>query len=389
MKLSKDKTKVLLINHFVTTGKGTEETDQRTLNYMLDKVKKVVQISHPFPFSPTRYSIMTVYENGESIFHQKVRIPKGPDTFQYLFHAFLTFYFLLKAGIRYDLCIALEDLAFATIFPLRFFGFIRKTVYYSVDFTPKRFTNSLINQLYHFLDRFACCHSDLNWVVAKQQIDARSNYGLKIKKCANFVLTPIGYKNKEINIQPVEKINIHNLVFAGALLENSGPQLGIKALPLLINKYPKIHYNIIGKGVFGDNLQSLVKKLKVQKYVTFLGYIESFQELTSCLAKGSIGLAPFVPAPDSLSYYSDPSKIKLYLACGLPVITTKVATIAPIITKDNAGLVVDYDENKLAKAIDSLLKNRKKYELYKNGAIKLSKKYDIDYILENSFRKIP
>lgn len=373
----------------MTRAKFSEETDQKTINFLLDKTKKIIFIGNPFPNSPFKETIIESYENGRLVKDERVPIWKGPEILQYLNHILITYWLLLKVRLRYDLCIAHENLSFFILYPLRLLGIINRLVYYSVDYVPQRFSNLLLNKIYHFLDRFACKHSDLNWVMVKEQIEIRRRNGITKKDSSPFALAPVGYNFKLINIKPVDSIDFYNIVFAGALLENSGPHLGILALPYLYKKFPKIHYTIVGRGIFEGELKKLVKDLRLEKKVKFTGYIEKFADLTAILSRASIGLAPFVPNPNSLSYFSDPSKIKLYLVCGLPVITTKVTTIAPLIQKTNAGIVIEYDAKSMSEAIEYLLNDRKRYESYKNAAIKLSQKYDIDHILAGAIKKIP
>ncbi len=373
----------------MTRGKSSEETDQKTINFLLDKTKKIVFIGNPFPISPFKETILESYENGQLVKNKKIPTWKGPEILQYINHILITYWLLSKVGLRYDLCIAHENLSFFILYPLRFLGMIKRLVYYSVDYVPQRFSNQLLNKIYHFLDRFACKHSDLNWVMVKEQIKIRRRNGITKIDSSPFALAPVGYNFKLINIKPVDKIDFYNIIFTGALLENSGPHLGILALPLLLKRFPKIHYTIVGRGIFESELKNLVNSLRLEKKVKFTGYIENFSDLTEIISKGSIGLAPFVPNPNSLSFYSDPSKIKLYLVSGLPVITTNVTTIAPLIKKTKAGEIIDFSEKGLLKAVEKMLSNKKKYESYKNAAIKLSEEYDIDNILNKAFEKIP
>lgn len=373
----------------MTRGKNSEETDQKTINFLLDKTKKIVFIGNPFPTSPFKETLMENYENGRLTRDERVPTWKGPEILQYLNHILMTYLLLLKVGLRYDLCIAHENLSFFILYPLRLLGMIKRLVYYSVDYVPQRFSNQLLNKIYHFLDRFACKHSDLNWVMVKEQIKIRRKNSITKKDSSSFALASVGYNFKLIKIKSVDKIDFYNIIFAGALLENSGPQLGILALPYLLKKFPKIYYTIIGKGIYENELKKLIKKLKVEKFVKFTGYIDSFKKMSQIISKGSIGLAPFVPNPNSLSFYSDPSKIKLYLACGLPVITTNVTTIAPLIRESRSGEIINFSEKDLAKTVVKMLSSKGKYESYKKAAIKLSERYDINNILKKAFERIP
>ncbi len=389
MQLSKEKTKILMLTHYTNRSEEGEDTDMRILNYLKDKAKKIVLITQPLPEFNHRTSFCLVYENGRKIKNLQASVLNGPEFIKYLHHILIIYYFLLKLGIKYDLCIALENLSFISIFPLRLLKLIKKLVYYSIDFTPQRFSHPFLNGIYHFIDKLACKGSDTNWVMVEEQIRKRKQYNTTKLNSAPFSIVPIGYDIKKINILPIEKIDFHNILYMGAIRESMGPQLAIQTMPMLIKKIPKIHLTIIGTGKYLDYLKELVKKLNLGSYVDFTGYIESFKQMTDLIAQKSIGLAPYMPIKGSFSYYSDPSKIKLYMCCGLPVITTNVATMSNLISKTKSGLVVDYSEKSLANAIIFLLESRERYKSYKDAATKLSQKFDVNFILDKAFKKIP
>ncbi len=388
MNLSKDKTRILLINYYNYRAEENEDTDQRIISYLKNKVKKIFHIAHPFPEFGSRNSYLTLYEDGKKIKQFKFYILRGPDWIQYLYHILITYFCIFKSGFAYDLCIAAANLSFISIFPLRLF-FIKRLVYYSVDFVPRRFSNSFLNSLYHLMDKFACKYSDNNWMMTGEQIAGRKQFGITSTNSAPFTIVPIGYDTKKIKISSIEKINLYNIVYAGALRESAGPKLAIKTIPLLIKKYPKIKLTVIGSGKDSDKLQRLIKNLKLSKFIDFRGYIANFYDLTDILAKKSIGLAPYKPIQESFSFFSDPSKLKLYMCCGLPVITTDMTTMSNLIPKTGSGLIINYSEKSLADAISYLLGNKKRYQSFKNAAIKLSKQFDINRILDNAIKKIP
>lgn len=389
MNLYKDRTKILMLTHYTDRSEKGEDTDLRILNYLKDKVKKVMLITHPFPEFGHRESICLMYENGQRKEETRISIIQGPFLMQYLHHLLIIYYLLFKRGLNYDLCIALENLSFISVFPLRLLGFLKRLVYYSVDFIPQRFQNPFLNYLYHLMDKFACRYSDTNWVMVKEQIQERTRYQITPANSAPFTLVPIGYDIQNINVLDVGKIDIYNIVYMGAIRKSMGPQLAIQSLPTLIKKIPQIRLTIIGSGKYLNNLYKLVTELKIKRYVNFTGYVNSFQKLTQMLAKKSLGLAPYVPAAESFSYYSDPSKIKLYMCCGLPVITTSVATMSNLISKTKSGIVIDYSEQALCNNIIYLLSDEDRYKLYRDAAIRVSKKFDINHILETALRKIP
>lgn len=390
MHLYPNKTKVLILAHFNYRTEENEDTDSRLANYLKDKVKNIILIAHPFPEYNHRYSYLRVINSGKKNQESKFYIPKGPAWLQFLYHTLLLYYILLfKTGLNFDLCITMENLSFVSIYPLRFFKLIRRLVYYSIDFVPDRFPNIILNNIYHLMDKSGFKYADSAWVMTEEQFKKRDIFGIT-KFNSTFVdIVPIGYDTKKITTYPVEKINFYNIVYAGALRESTGPQLAIKTMPLLIKKYPKIRLTVIGSGKDSESLKKLIEKLKLSKYIDFKGYIANFYDLTEILAKKSIGLAPYKPIPGSFSYYSDPSKIKLYMCCGLPVITTDMTTMSDLISKTRSGIIIDYSEKSLSEAVSYLIENKKRYQLYKKGATKLSSEFDINNILKSAINKIP
>ena len=51
----------------------------------------------------------------------------------------------------------------------------------------------------------------------------------------------------------------------------------------------------------------------------------------------------------------------MYLACGLPVVITRVPPIAGEIEENNAGLAIDYSKEELVNAVLRLLSDEKLY----------------------------
>lgn len=389
MNLYQNKTEVLILAHFNYRTDENEDTDSRVANYLKERVKKVVLIAQPFPEYNHRYTYLRVITDGKRIKNSKYYIPVGPSWLQFLYHMLLLYYILLfNTGVNFDLCIAMENLSFISVLPLRFFKKIKRLVYYSIDFVPDRFPNIFLNKVYHFMDKLGFEHSDSAWVMTEEQFTKRVAFG--ITNSNNLVnIVPIGYDTKKINTYPIEKTDLYNIVYAGALRESTGPELAIRTMPLLIEQHPRIRLTIIGSGKDSEKLQELIKKLDLGKVIDFKGYIANFYDLTEILTTKSIGLAPYKPLPESFSYYSDPSKIKLYMCCGLPVITTNMTTMSGLISKTKSGVITDYSEKSLANAVSFLLGNQKRYAIYKKNATNLAAEFDVNNILKSAISKIP
>ncbi len=386
MKLSK-KANILILSHFYKRALLGGGPPQEVRDFLLPKVERVCYIEHPFPSASDRRSSLSIYENG--ILEKKIFTPQisGPEIFFYFIDFFITLYFLIKVWRRFDLCVALDNLNTVSVMPFRKLGIIKKLVFYTIDYTPSRFKNKILNFLYHFADRIACYHADKIWVVSERMITARKENGIDSKKTANSIILPMGANLSRVKILPFEKINRHDIIFVGFLMEKQGVQLVLKLLPKIISKISDSRFIIIGEGEYKQKLVALTRKLKISKYVRFKGFIKDFKIVVKLLCKSAIGVAPYRPVSDNYTFYADPGKIKLYLGCGLPVVVTDVPKIARVIKSKKAGLITEYDKKSMAESLYKLLKNDKLYKEYRKNAIQLSKKYDTNTLIAAALKK--
>lgn len=395
MNLNKS-THIAIISHF--TYKEEEKTEVfpgNIRNFLLKKIGKVIYIDHPFiksqgTSSDFLSSQMRIYDQGVKTYQLTSPPFKLPFLILFIYQLFLTIFYIIWKPMKYDLCIACDNLSLISVFILRRIGIIRKLVYYTVDYSPKRYSNFFLNSLYQKMDRLASRLSDVNWVVVENMISAKAQNGLNLKKSAPFQVVPIGFNRDNIFIKPIDKINRFNLIFVGFLFEKQGLQLVIETLPKLIKKFPKIQLTIIGSGPFETQIKKSVISKNLNSAVKFTGYINNHQQIVKHLTeKGGIGLATYIPSIGDYSYFADPSKIKLYLLCGLPVITTKVPPIAKEIARKQAGFVIDYSEQELIDSLSTLLNNEKIYSKFRENALKLAKSYDTNSILNKAFKNLP
>lgn len=378
--------KVLVVSHGFRLQSGGPAQDIR--DYLIDKVGEVVYIDHPFPHANYHSSHFFFYLNGHLRKVKTVPILPFLEILRYLQQFLITFFFLLFSKEEYDVCFALDN---HSVFAVTFFrkvGKIKKLIYYSIDYSPQRFRGRFMNSMYHFLDRFACRNSDLNWVVAKHMVDARAENGVNLEKAAPFRDVPMGIRRQDVKVLPLSKVSFYKLIYMGTILEKQGLQLAIESLPKLLTKFPKLHLTIIGTGDYENQLKSQVEKLKLTPYVAFKGFIGNRKEMIHLISRRSIGLAPYKPIPGSFSYYSDPSKIKIYLGCGLPVITTNVTAFSKVVGKEGAGIVINYSTDEFCQAVTSLLENKETYKTYRERAVTLSQNYQTEAILKKALEEI-
>lgn len=364
-------------------------------NYLLShKIKSLVCIWHPLPISDTLSAIEEVFESGREILRRKFYVinwPFGREKEISLIYVLLkvrdifsTFYFTLRLKSSFDIFIGVESLnAIMGIF-LRKLGIVKTVVYYNLDYGKIRFKNLLLNYIFHALDKFSVIHADYTWNLAKDIIDARNiNYkpGQRVRQP---LLVPIGVDLSSIKPLSIEQIERKAIVYMGILAHIQGVQLIVEALPAILQCMPEVRLIIIGSGPLEETLKRMVEENNLSGHVRFTGLIND-EDVNSILCKCALGIAPYFPDPYSTKRGSDPTKPKMYLACGLPVVITRVPPIAYEIEENNAGLVIDYNRQGLAAAVIKLLSDEKLYLECRRNALKIAKQFDWVNILNKAF----
>jgi len=237
----------------------------------------------------------------------------------------------------------------------------------------------LLNYFYHKLEIYCVVHSDETWNVSPRIAQGREKlFNLSEKKYLQKVV-PIGVWNETIKKIQFNRIKRHQIVFLGHLLKKQGVQVVLESIPIIIQQIPDFKFIILGGGEYQADLQELSSKLQIEKYVEFKGWIKDRKEIDGILGVSALAVAVYKPEEDNLSnftYYADPTKIKDYLANGLPVILTNVPYNAYELEERRCGIVVEYRKEKVSKAIISLLKNQEKLKIYRQNAFSYAKEFD-------------
>ncbi|MEK7634178.1 MAG: glycosyltransferase family 4 protein [Patescibacteria group bacterium] len=159
------------------------------------------------------------------------------------------------------------------------------------------------------------------------------------------------------------------ILFLGRLVEKKGPKFLLKAFSKVIKKFPSTELTFVGKGPIKKSLEKYVKGKNLRKNVTFEGEIIG-QKRVKYYQEADVFCAP----------YSDE-------AFGITVLEA-MATGTPIVGFNNSAfkeilknypypdlLVKSRDVDKLALALEKIIKNNNMREKLSLWLIKESKKY--------------
>lgn len=373
-------TKVCIVTHVFATGPAQELNE-----YLRNKVKKMMFIGHPFVYARDIRSFYTITIDGKKVIEKRAKTWKLPEYFLYIKDAIYTILWVLQSKTVYDVYVGADPLnAFVGIF-LKRIKRVKKVIFYTIDYVPKRFNNSILNFFYHQIDSYCVRHCDKVWNLSQRMIEERQKKGVCTK---NQIVVPIGVQFNRIHRLPLDRVNRKTLIYMGHLRKRQGVELIIDAMPEIIGKIPDIRLMIIGGGELEEYIREKINQFHMETNVKLLGFIEDHQKLEEIMTTCAIGLAIYEPDPESYTYYADPSKPKQYMACGLPIIITNVPWISQDVMKKRLGYVINYDKHELINSIIDLSCRDPDYIEYRENAIKYASQLEWENIFSSAIEQI-
>lgn len=168
-----------------------------------------------------------------------------------------------------------------------------------------------------------------------------------------------------------------NLVTVGNVTYRKGQQNVIKALPLLKEHFPNIHYHCIGIPTEKEAFSALAKELKVENNVTFHGKLADFEK-NILLEKATI----FIMLSDIVKNDFEGFGIAILEAnsFGLPSIGSNNSGIADAIKNNFSGVLVDPHNSK--EILDAVVTIMESYDSFSKNAISWTQQFDWKNVIE-------
>lgn len=378
--------KVIVATHIYATGPATDLRD-----YLIQhKAGELLYISHPLFFdTKLEGSGWELFKQGKST--SKIRKPhyKIPLPISYVKDVIFTVGWVLRTGKKWDLFVGSDNLnTLAGVF-LKKIGCVNKLVYYVIDYNPKRFSNPILNWIYHVIDHIAVRNSDVTWNLSDRMRVGRIEY-FKFHDDKQITL-PIGIWTDRISKPDPKKSDNKTIVFVGHITKKQGLDEVIQAMPLILKSIPQAKLLIVGDGEYTSTLKQICKQLHIEKSVEFTGFIKEHKEIENIISRGAIAVAmydKFVDGQLSFTYFADPGKLKLYLACGLPVVVSDVPHNARILEEKKCAIVVDNRYQSIADAVIRILKDKSLLYSYKQNARKIAEGYNWEKLFTQALNNI-
>jgi hypothetical protein len=129
-----------------------------------------------------------------------------------------------------------------------------------------------------------------------------------------------------------------------------GTGVVIESLSLLLSEFPQLHLDVVGEGGALSDFKELARQCGVEEYVTFHGKLDH-EGVIRVLRGANLFCYP------TRASEGFPKVVLEALACGLPVITTRVSVLPALIAQGGGWLLEEATAPELAEAIHNLLKN--------------------------------
>lgn len=177
----------------------------------------------------------------------------------------------------------------------------------------------------------------------------------------------------------------YNLLFVGRIEKVKGIDVLIKAMSLIIKKYPNAKLTIVGEGEFKKEIDLLTKKLNLTNNISFIGSI-NHNNIQKYYHQSSIVLMPSI-WPEAFG------KVGLEaMSTGRPIIASRVGGIPEWLENGETGYLVDPGvPEQIAEKVIKLLSDRELLVNMGRKARYKAEEYSVDkYVneIENIYTNI-
>lgn len=370
---------------FTIVSNGFADGPSQALRDYLNnhKASQVTMVMHPLVDGTNDAHKITYYKKGKAVRNKDVRLYNKPP---------LTYGFDLFVPSRLPKDTAwfgFNNLGCIRGIIRRKIGRSKKVIYWAVDFVPNRFGHGFATKVYDAVDRYVCKHADCRVELTQEGIDGRNAYmNVQAGDLAPTIVIPMGAWLSRTPKTTQESWRKKKIVYMGHIVERQGVKNVVEAMAALVKKDSSITLDIVGGGPDEPLMRELARGLKLEKHITFHGFVDDHKDVEALLADATVAVAPYAKIPDNFSVTSDPGKVKAYLGASLPIVLTDVPPIAKILKKRGVGILCEDNPESVAASILRYLTDEKLWISARAASEKMAKEYDWDVILAAKLKEM-
>jgi len=184
---------------------------------------------------------------------------------------------------------------------------------------------------------------------------------------SDIIIIPNGVDLSQFIPQPDSRTP--TLLYVGSLIERKGISFLLRAMSIIMQKHPTLRLVIVGNGPNESHLKKLTADLNLTEYVTFTGSLPPC-EVQQLMKQAKVFILPSVEEGLGVVLLEA-------LACGTPIVASKVGGIPDVVTPEVGILVSPADPLSLASGITSLLDDEQLWgKMSKKARIRAETNYD-------------
>lgn len=337
--------------------------------------RRVTTVIHPLLVENGSDHWITRFDQSGTARRRRIRLPARPP----LTYALDPFVPLDLEPV--DAWLGINNLAAGRGLLQRRRGRARKVGYWAIDFSGDRFGASPLTRAYDAVDRLVGSHADARWEVSQAALDARTErLGLSPATMAPGRVMPMGAWLARVPQAPEDGFRTRKVIFLGHLVERQGVGLLLEALRLLGDRDVDFRAEIAGRGPLEDELRARSAKLGLAERVRFTGFVDDPDRLAEFVASAAVAVAPYDTEIESFTRYADPSKVRAYMAGGLPVVMTPVPPNSEELAREGSAELVAFEAGAMAAAIARALEPDE-WTRRRAAALDYMQRFDWDHLL--------
>lgn len=310
----------LLITH-ISFNKGTADY---YIDFLKNKNECFFVLRHPMTKNVSNRSILSYVSSGSENEVATYRVMKS-DVAGYLGNLMISLWVIINHTSSVKYIVGFGGFNILPAILLSFLG--HKSVFWGVDYSTRRFSNSALNRVYLYIETLACLYSHYVIQPSFRQEEVRiKRHGLNKEKS---IVLPNGIELSGRNLVRWENLDAPlALIYLGSITNQHGLLDFVRFVYLKENL--RIPLYIFGGGELSADLIYLIEKNNLNKLVFYFGYKthdEILYFINSCNKK-LVGIAPYrVHSGSDHVYFGDSLKIKEYISYGMSYLTSNVVYI--------------------------------------------------------------
>lgn len=225
------------------------------------------------------------------------------------------------------------------------------------------------------IERYNLSHRDIRFIAISNSVAQKMTAVGVPQKLITII--PCGVDYQLINSIKTTKSKQPVITVVSRLVKYKSLDVLIRACALLTARSPRLTLRIIGQGPEEQNLRQLARRLKIEQNVYFVGFVSKHKSVVKKLKASHIFCLPSETEGFGIAIIEA-------LGCGVPTVVADLPVNREITGGNGVLLFKPGNHHDLAKKLQMLLDDKKRYATLQKETKRQAKKYDWEKIAKQT-----